>query len=173
MSDYGQDRNRVKEEQRENTTIKVMRLEKRIAALEAMLKRALDIAAYTALQVGAIPIDIFIEPTKEQWAAAHEVLKAAGLSLDAISGSNVRHVVDGMKPYSDELEAEIDRWKTIANKPMHSWKDRAESAEAKVARVEWTVKKWRALNGLSITVGEVLADCANEITEALQEPEHE
>ena len=45
--------------------------------------------------------------------------------------------------------------------------------EATIARVQWTVKKWRALNGLSITVGEVLADCANEIEEALQEPEHE
>lgn len=35
-----------------------------------------------------------------------------------------------------ELDAEIDRWKTIANKPMHSWRDRAEAAEAKVAAAE-------------------------------------
>ena len=47
----------------------------------------------------AYPDTVFIEPTKEQWAEANRVLDAAEgcPSLTAISGSNMRHVVNGIK----------------------------------------------------------------------------
>jgi hypothetical protein len=47
----------------------------------------------------AYPRTVFIEPTKEQWAEANKVLEAhrpACPSLTAISGSNMRHVVEGI-----------------------------------------------------------------------------
>jgi len=47
----------------------------------------------------AYPRTVFIEPTKEQWAAAKNVLKIGNdcPSLSAISGSNMRHVVEGIQ----------------------------------------------------------------------------
>ena len=46
----------------------------------------------------AYPRAVFIEPTKEQWAEANRVLdEAGGCSLTAISGSNMRHVVEGIQ----------------------------------------------------------------------------
>ena len=47
----------------------------------------------------AYPRTVFIEPSKEQWAEAEKVLKAAHgcPSLTAISGSNMRHVVEGIQ----------------------------------------------------------------------------
>ena len=47
----------------------------------------------------AYPRTVFIEPTKEMWAEANRVLDAAEgcPSLTAISGSNMRHVVEGIK----------------------------------------------------------------------------
>ena len=48
----------------------------------------------------AYPRTVFIEPTKEQWAEANKVLEAHRPStpgLTAISGSNMRHVVEGIQ----------------------------------------------------------------------------
>lgn len=47
----------------------------------------------------AYPRTVFIEPTKEQWEAAERVLSADPdcPSLTAISGSNMRHVVEGIQ----------------------------------------------------------------------------
>lgn len=45
----------------------------------------------------AYPRSVFIEPTKKQWAEANRVLdEAGGCSLTAISGSNMRHCVEGV-----------------------------------------------------------------------------
>lgn len=41
----------------------------------------------------AYPLTVFPEP---DFAKAAEVLKAAGMTLDAISASNMRHVVEGV-----------------------------------------------------------------------------
>ena len=41
----------------------------------------------------AYPVSVFPEVPKEDWARIHEVLKAAGLSLDRVSASNMRHVI--------------------------------------------------------------------------------
>ena len=49
----------------------------------------------------AYPHTVFIEPTKEQWRTADETLDAHKgdncPSLTAISGSNMRHVVEGIQ----------------------------------------------------------------------------
>jgi alkylation response protein AidB-like acyl-CoA dehydrogenase len=50
-------------------------------------------------------VDIFTEPTKAEWKIANEVLKEAGISMTAMSASNMRHVVNGMKAYAEELQA--------------------------------------------------------------------
>lgn len=42
----------------------------------------------------AYPLDVFPEPDFKR---AAEVLKAAGMTLDAISASNMRHVVNGVR----------------------------------------------------------------------------
>ena len=44
----------------------------------------------------AYPLDIFPEPTSTELKLAHEVLTPAGLTLDAISASAMRHVVVGV-----------------------------------------------------------------------------
>ena len=42
----------------------------------------------------AYPLEVFPEPDFKK---AAEVLKSAGLTLDAISASNMRHVINGVK----------------------------------------------------------------------------
>ena len=65
----------------------------RIAELEAKLERI-------GQWCKAYPRTVFIEPTKEQWSIANETLDAHKgdncPSLTAISGSNMRHVVEGI-----------------------------------------------------------------------------
>jgi len=41
----------------------------------------------------AYPLDVFPEPNFEK---AYELLKAGGMTLDAISASNMRHIVEGV-----------------------------------------------------------------------------
>lgn len=53
----------------------------------------------------AYPVKVFPEPTPEQWAKAAELLKSAGMTLDAISASNMRHVVDGVGKIAREALA--------------------------------------------------------------------
>ena len=50
----------------------------------------------------AYPLDIFPEP---DWKRAGDLLRAGGISLGAISASNMRHVVEGVgKIARDALE---------------------------------------------------------------------
>ena len=44
--------------------------------------------------IDAYPLKIFPEPDFKK---AHEVLKQHGMTLDAISASNMRHVLNGIK----------------------------------------------------------------------------
>jgi hypothetical protein len=41
----------------------------------------------------AYPLDIFPEP---DWVKAHALLQAGGITLDAISASNMRHVIESV-----------------------------------------------------------------------------
>ena len=73
--------------------------QKYIEILEAQTRDDQDRLEQLENWCQAYPRSVFIEPTDEQWAQAHEVLKAAEgcPSLDAISGSNMRHVVEGIQ----------------------------------------------------------------------------
>jgi len=71
---------------------KLTKAEKRIEQLEDQLHQIRNWCK-------AYPRTVFIEPTKEGWAEANRVLDAAEgcPSLTAISGSNMRHVVEGLE----------------------------------------------------------------------------
>jgi hypothetical protein len=58
-------------------------LEDRIERLEEALRRIVQWSE-------AYPLEVFPEPDMER---AHEVLRAAGMTLDAISASAMRHVI--------------------------------------------------------------------------------
>ena len=50
----------------------------------------------------AYPVDIFPEPTKEDWKNINKILKKNGYVLDRISASNMRYVVNGIKNIIEE-----------------------------------------------------------------------
>ena len=52
----------------------------------------------------AYPLKVFPEPDFKE---VHKVLKAAGLSLDAVSASNMRHVINGVKGIAEQALKEI------------------------------------------------------------------
>jgi len=52
--------------------------------------------------IKAYPLDIFPEPDFKK---AHKVLKEHGMTLDAISASNMRHVLNGLKEEFGAMQA--------------------------------------------------------------------
>jgi len=72
-----------------------MKMKDRIETLEAALQRIDDWAH-------AYPVDIFHKPSKEDYKKANEVLKANGLSLDAISADTMRHVLEGVADITEK-----------------------------------------------------------------------
>jgi hypothetical protein len=50
----------------------------------------------------AYPLDIFHEPTKDEWRKAHELLTANGMTMDAFASSCMRHVIDGVGKIAKE-----------------------------------------------------------------------
>ena len=70
--------------------------EARVDGLESALKEIVQWAK-------AYPLDIFPEP---DFGKAAELLKAGGMTLDAISASNMRHVVEGVGKIAKEALAE-------------------------------------------------------------------
>ena len=77
-----------KQKYKELCTIQAERIEQLEAALERIDNWA-----------NAYPLKIFPEPDFKKVA---EVLKVAGLSLDAVSASNMRHVIVGVKNIVEE-----------------------------------------------------------------------
>ena len=63
------------------------------AAAEAKSRRVREALERIEQWSRAYPLDVFPEPDMKRVAA---VLKAAGLTLDAVSASNMRHVVEGV-----------------------------------------------------------------------------
>jgi hypothetical protein len=55
----------------------------------------------------AYPYDVFIEVEEPDWKKANKVLKEAGISMTAMNGSNMRHVVNGVKEIADALLAAL------------------------------------------------------------------
>lgn len=57
----------------------------------------------------AYPKTVFIEPTTEDWKSIRNILKEKGFTLDAISASNMRHVLDGVKESVVKALAKIEQ----------------------------------------------------------------
>ena len=66
---------------------------KRVAELEAANERQDEALNSIKRWADAYPLDVFPEP---DFAKAQDLLKAGGMTLDAISASNMRHVVEGV-----------------------------------------------------------------------------
>lgn len=58
------------------------------------IERLLGILARIVAWCDAYPLKTFPEP---DWAKAAELLRAGGMTLDAISASNMRHVLEGVR----------------------------------------------------------------------------
>lgn len=81
-------------------------LETRLAEAQAKLaaaERDADKLHRIETWCNAYPLSVFPEP---DFAKAHEVLKAAGMTLDAISASNMRHVLKGVAAIISEQAME-------------------------------------------------------------------
>ena len=72
-------------------------------ALEQRVERLEDGFEKIAQWAKAYPLDVFPEPDFEK---AAQVLKDAGLTLDGISASNMRHVIEGVGEIAKEALAE-------------------------------------------------------------------
>lgn len=64
-----------------------------IKQLEADNAGLVGVQERIAQWIDAYPLDCFPEP---DFTKAHELLQAGGMNLDAISASNMRHVLDGV-----------------------------------------------------------------------------
>jgi hypothetical protein len=74
----------------------------------------------------AYPLEVFPKPDLKK---AAEVLKDAGMTLDAISADNMRHVLDGIKDIIEQVmkgKADEIENKAKGDKPMEGRSDKAE-----------------------------------------------
>lgn len=87
------------------------RLRKKVESLTAEIRQKDEALERIGQWCKAYPRTVFIEPTKEGWARANEVLDAAEdcPSLTAISGSNMRHVVEGIQEVIDSATTNSGR----------------------------------------------------------------
>lgn len=72
---------------------------KRIHALQTEKTRYREALERIDTWAKAYPLKVFPEPDFKKVA---EVLKAAGLSLDTVSASNMRHVINGVKDIAEQ-----------------------------------------------------------------------
>ena len=75
-----------------------------VADLEQRAERLEDGHEKIIQWAKAYPLDIFPEP---DFGKAGELLKAGGMTLDAISASNMRHVVEGVGKIAKEALADV------------------------------------------------------------------
>ncbi len=74
-------------------------LKKRIKELEAENDKFRDALVRIDNWAKAYPRDVFLKPDLKQ---AAKVLKATGMTLDAISADAMRHVLDGVKDITEQ-----------------------------------------------------------------------
>ena len=55
----------------------------------------------------AYPLDVFIEPKKEDWKRANEILEQNGISFTALNGATMRHVIKGVEEYANKAHAAL------------------------------------------------------------------
>jgi hypothetical protein len=71
----------------------IARLNTALATSEAKLEKAREALGMIDNWAKAYPLSVFPEP---DFANARKLLEAGGMTLDAISASNMRHVVEGV-----------------------------------------------------------------------------
>lgn len=79
----------------------------------AALQRRIDAASEHAQRLWdwqeSYPMDIFPEPTTEQFGAAHQALKGAGLTLDVFSASAMRHLLKRCREISEAIKEALQK----------------------------------------------------------------
>ena len=55
----------------------------------------------------AYPLDVFIEPKKEDWKRANEILGQNGISFTALNSAIMRHVIKGVEEYANKAHAAL------------------------------------------------------------------
>jgi len=70
-----------------------------LAALQSRLSALEDGLGSIRAWTEAYPLSVFPEPDFEK---AHQLLKAGGMTLDSITASNMRHVIEGVKRLVDD-----------------------------------------------------------------------
>jgi len=77
----------------------IAKLQARITAAEEEIERLKNLFERIRTWSKAYPLDVFLKPDLKK---AHEVLKAAGMTLDAISAEAMRHVLEGVMDIASE-----------------------------------------------------------------------
>ena len=75
-----------------------------IKAQNDALEKVRDTAHRISQWCAAYPLDIFPEP---DFKLARKGLKSVGITMDAVSASNMRHVLKGITGYAKELESAL------------------------------------------------------------------
>lgn len=81
-------------------------LNERAEAIERICQSRGDALADIQRWAKAYPLSVFPEMSDEDWKRASDVLAGAGLSLDRISASNMRHVLEKLPPIAAAALAE-------------------------------------------------------------------
>ena len=76
-----------------------------IEELEAQLEQAREPALRIKQWCNAYPLDIFPEP---DFKLARIGLKSVGITIDQVSASNMRHVLNGITKYANELNKALE-----------------------------------------------------------------
>ena len=85
-----------------NIGLAARKLEASLEQMQAVLEAMERIVQWSE----AYPLDVFPEPDFKK---AHKLLKAGGMTLDAISASNMRHVVEGVGKIAKESLAALEQ----------------------------------------------------------------
>ena len=79
----------------------ITRLEAEFEKMEAALDKIRNWAE-------AYPLDMFPEPTKEDWKEIARLLKDNGYLIDSVTSSNMRHVINGVKALVEDVLDRIE-----------------------------------------------------------------
>lgn len=80
-----------------------------LTRLRSDLEKAIEALEHVKQWSEAYPLAVFQEP---DFAKAREVLEANGMTLDAISASNMRHVLSSIGPLVSHVLSQLENSKT-------------------------------------------------------------
>ena len=86
----------------------VLHLAASLTRLEAEFEKMGAALNKIRIWADAYPLDMFPEPTKEDWKEIARLLKDNGYLLDSVSSSNMRHVINGVKALVEDVLDRIE-----------------------------------------------------------------